>query len=276
MKLRLLDDGSALRLSVLAFVLFVVLAVQLVRWKGMAETEKDLARADTVSIRTAHQLWLTRVADVEAKLRQLEKRSTWGKPGALLPALSGVADQLSLSLVGVEELRGWRRGGYNAVPLQLTLSGDYGGFAAFLSAVERLTPMARIDEIRFYQRKRHKDTLWLSLTLSPMSKVDGSDSAAEIEMPPVERLSVKSNPFGFHTPALKPEYVQETPLPQLTGILWDDADSIAIFETQSARAGDVIAGATIVSIGPQRVIVVRGTRQHKLKLWKLKAVEGGE
>ena len=263
-------------LYLLIFILFAVLAVQLVRWQQTAETEKDLARADTASIRTANQQWLARVSDVEAKRRQFEKRLIWGQPGALLPALSGIAGELSLSLVGVEELRRWRRGDYNAVPLQLTLSGDYGGFAAFLSVMERLTPMPRIDEIRFYQRKRHKDTLWLSLTLSPMNKAGGSDAAAEIEMPPVHRLSVKSNPFGFNAPALKPEYVQETPLPQLTGILWDDADPIAIFGSQSARAGDVIAGATIVSIGPQRVIVVHGTQQQKLKLWKLKAVEGGE
>jgi len=274
-----LDEGFILHLlSILAFVLFAALALQLVRWKRMADTERELLRTDNAHIITAHAEQLKQTARAEAKLRRLEDRLIWRNPAELLPALADTANGLSLSLVGVEELRQWRRGGYNAVPLQLTLSGDYGGFADFLSVVERLTPTPRIEAVRLnegsilhrYQRKQQKNSLWLSLTLSPMSKVGGSGSAVEIQMPPVERLSIKSNPFGFDDSAPPSEPVSETPLPELTGILWHGANPIAILGNESGGVGEVIADATILSIQPQRVVVQRGSQRRVLDLWQTK------
>ena len=260
----------------LVFILFAALAVQLVRWQRMVDTERDLAQVETAAIRTANTQWLTRVSDAEAKLRQLEKRLIWGQPAELLPKLGGIADKLSLSLVGVEELRGWRRGGYNAVPLQLTLSGNYSGFSTFLSIVERIVPTARIDEVRLYQRRQHKGKLWMSLTLSPwrgsgeqfLNSPLSTSHSPLIKMPAIERFSVKSNPFGTDAPVLAAELVSKTPLPELTGILWHAAKPIAILGNESGSVGEVIAGATILAIEPQRVIVTRGTQQYELKLWK--------
>ncbi len=286
----------------LVFILFAALVVQLAQWKRATATEKDLSSTghksqttDTAS--TVHQKWMKQVADAEEKRHRIEKQLLWREPDALLPELGKISDRLSPFLVGVEELREWHRGDYGALPIQLTLSGNYNGFITFLSVVERIVPTVRIEEVRLYRRKMQKDTLWMSLTLSPMHKRDSGEwrvmsgeqflnsplstsHSPLIEMPAIRRFSVKRNPFVFDATAPQSITakisVTESTLPQLTGILWDEANPIAIFGAQTARVGDVIAGATIHSIGPQQVVVMRSTQQQKLKLWKLKVEESGE
>ena len=279
-----------IRLPLLWFsvlILFVALVIQLARWKRAAETEKSLAQVATVHIGTEHQTWLEKVSDAEENQRRLEGQLLWRAPEGLLPELGKISDKLSLSLVGVEELPEWRHGDYGSLPLQLTFSGNYSGFPAFLSVVERIVPAVRIEEVRLYRRKRDKDTLWMSLTLSPTHKTVESDGRkvesekqkltthhsllATIKMPTIERFSVKRNPFAFDLPAPpsnSARRLKETPLPQLTGILWDDVNPIAIFGARPVGVGEVVAGATILSIQPRRVILMRGGQQHELELWK--------
>ena len=265
-------------------ILFAALMIQLFRWQHAVETERDLARVETVHIRTAHDKRLGQVAEAEAELRQLETQLIWNNPEQLLPALGTVSDKLSLaedsepsaSLVGVEELREWRRGEYGALPLQLTISGNYAGFLTFLSVVERISPKVRIEEMRLYQRKRQLTPLWLSLTLSPMYKVDPADTVLKsASIPSVKRYMVVRNPFVFDMPVVESKAVQlddkEMPLPTLTGILWNEVNPIAILNHRdrrlSASVGEKIAGSTILSIHPQRVLVKRGTQRHELRLW---------
>ena len=168
----------AIRLPLLwfsALILFVALVIQLARWKRAAETEKGLARVATVHIGTEHQTWLEQVSDAEEKQRRLEGQLLWRAPERLLPELGKISDRLSLSLLGVEELPEWRHGDYGSLPLQLTFSGNYSGFPAFLSVVERIVPAVRIEEVRLYRRKRGEDALWMGLTLAPMHKTVESD-----------------------------------------------------------------------------------------------------
>ena len=265
----------AIRLPLLWFsvlILFVALVIQLARWKRTAETEKGLARVATVHIGTEHQTWLEKVSDAEDKRRRLEQQLLWRAPEGLLPELGKISDRLPLSLLGVEELPEWRHGDYGSLPLQLTFSGNYSGFPAFLSVVERIVPAVRIEEVRLYRRKRDKDTLWMSLTLSPMHKtveIDGREVESEkeklttrhlppvtIKMPAIQRFSVKRDPFAFDPSAAQSNgarrRLKKTPLPQLTGILWDDVNPISIFGARSVGVGEVVAGATILSIQPRR------------------------
>ena len=280
----------AIRLPLLWFsvlILFVALVIQLTRWKRAAETEKGLARVATVHIGTEHKTWLEKVSDAEDKRRRLEGQLLWKAPEMLLPELGKISDELSLSLLGVEELPEWRDGDYGSLPLQLTFAGNYSGFPAFLSVVERIVPAVRIAEVRLYRRKRDKGTLWMNLTLSPTHKTEESDERkveienqkltanrpplVTIKMPTIERFSVKRDPFAFAPPAPQSNgarRLKETPLPQLTGILWDDVNPIAIFGARPVGVGEVVAGATILSIQPQRVILMRGGKRHELRLWK--------
>ena len=281
----------AIRLPLLwfsALILFVALLIQLARWKHTVETEKGLARMETADIGTEHQTWLEQVSDAEAKRRRLEGQLLWRAPEMLLPELGKISDELSLSLLGVEELPEWRDGDYGSLPLQLTFAGNYSGFPAFLSVVERIVPAVRIAEVRLYRRKWGEDALRMSLTLSPTQKTVESDERrvesenrkltanrpplVAIKMPTIERFSVKRDPFAFAPPAPQSNgarhRLKETPLPQLTGILWDDANPIAIFGARPVGVGEVVADATILSIQPRRVILMRGGQRHELELWK--------
>ncbi len=271
-----------------ALILFVALVIQLARWKRAAEIEKGLARVATVHIGTERQKWIEQVSDAEDKRRRLEGQLLWRAPEMLLPELGKISDKLSLSLLGVEELPEWRHGDYGSLPLQLTFAGNYSGFPAFLSVVERIVPAVRIEEVRLYRRKRDKDTLWMGLTLSPMHKtVESGERRVEsekqklttrhlppvtIKMPAIERFSVKRDPFAFAPSAPQSNgahrRLKETPLPQLTGILWDDVNPIAIFGARPVGVGEVVADATILSIQPRRVILMRGEQRHELELWK--------
>ena len=186
----------AIRLPLLwfsALILFVALLIQLARWKHTVETEKGLARMETADIGTEHQTWLEQVSDAEAKRRRLEGQLLWRAPEMLLPELGKISDELSLSLLGVEELPEWRDGDYGSLPLQLTFAGNYSGFPAFLSAVERIDPAVRIEEVRLYRRKRDKDTLWMGLTLAPMHKtVEGGERREESEK---QKLTTSHSPL---------------------------------------------------------------------------------
>ena len=233
----------AIRLPLLWFsvlILFVALVIQLARWKRAAETEKGLARVATVHIGTEHKTWLEKVSDAEDKRRRLEGQLLWRAPEMLLPELGKISDELSLSLLGVEELPEWRDGDYGSLPLQLTFAGNYSGFPAFLSVVERIVPAVRIAEVRLYRRKRDKGTLWMSLTLSPTHKtVESDERKVEIEnqkltanrpplvtikMPTIERFSVKRDPFAFAPSAPQSNGARQPP--QRDGLAATDGDPV--------------------------------------------------
>ena len=151
----------------------------------------------------------------------------------------------------------------------MTFSGNYAGFTTLLTVVEEIEPAVRIDELRLYRRKR-QGGVWLSLTLSMMTK---TDAGASIAMPTVDRLAVTPDPFDNMSLDLKlqPSREQENALPQLIGILWDDNNPIAIlshdYRRHLAQVGAVVAGTTIVSIELKQVIIKRSKRQYLLKLW---------
>ncbi len=283
----------AIRLPLLWFsvlILFVALVIQLARWKRAAETEKEkgLARVGTADVGTERQKWLEQVSDAEDRQRRLEAQLLWNGRETLLPQLGRLSQGLSLSLVGVEELPESHRGGYTFRPLHLSFTGDYAGFTTFLSVVERITPTVRIEEVRLYRRKREVDSTSMSLTLAPTHKTVESDERkvesekqkltanrpplVAIKMPAIERFSVKRDPFAFapSTPQSNGarRRLKETPLPQFAGILWDDVNPIAIFGARSVGVGKVVAGATVLSIQPRRVILKRGGQRHELELWK--------
>lgn len=284
-----------IRLPLLWFstlILFAALLVQLARWKRCAETEKGLARVETAHIGAEHRKWFGKLSDAEERQRRLEAQLLWSGRESLLPQLGALSQGLSLSLVGVEELQESRRGGYLFRPVHLSFSGDYAGFTTCLSVVERITPTVRIEEVRLYRRKREVDRTSMSLTFASMHKTVESDERrmedkkqklatnlsplVSIKMPAIERFSVKRNPFAFDLPVPPSNSarhrLKETSLPQLTGILWDGANPTAMLdnggEQLSARVGEVVAGATVLSIQLQRVVLKRGGQQHELRLWK--------
>lgn len=252
-------------------ILFAAVLVQLARWNRSAETEKGLARVKTAHIGTEHRKWLGKLSDAENRQRRLEAQLLWGGRETLLPQLGRLSQGLSLSLVGVEELQESRRGDYVFRPMHLSFSGDYAGFTTFLSVVERITPTVRIEEVRLYRRKRGSDSTSMSLTLAPMHKTVESEKEklttnhsppVTIKMPAIRRFSVDRSPFTLTTYALAPaKRLTDAPLPRLTGILWDDANPIAIL-------GDGGVGATILSIQPRQVTVKRGLQRYELELWK--------
>ena len=269
-------------LWVLVCMLFAALMIQLAQWKRAEDTESELVRAETTHIRATHQKWRERVDAAVERQQRLETQLLWKFPDSLLPELAKITDGVSLALVGVEALQQRRRGDYRFFGQQLTFSGDYGGFSELLSVVEGIIPTIRLDGVRVYYRKRQKESLWLSLTLSLMEKADAS-AGALIQMPtalPSDFAGVKRSPFHFSkvlaTPAPKTDGdrnpSKESPLPQLIGILWADEHPIAILRRgsrqQSVGVGEVIDGTTIISIEPQQVIVKRGLVQHHLKVWE--------
>lgn len=258
-------------------ILIVALAIQFTRWRHAAATEQELTGAETAKIRAAHAKWLKQVSDAEAEQCQLEARLLWLNPEGLLPALGIVSDKLSISLVGVEELRAWNRSGYGAQPLELAFTGNYSGFTTFLSVIERLVPAVRIESMRLYRRKQAKETLQLNLTLAPMiSRVDSSGldrTRASIKTPSIDWIDVKCNPFALDLPAPEsaaaPQRADARALPELTGILWHAVKPMAILNGECGGVGEVIAGAAILSIDRNQVVVKHNGENHVLGLWRM-------
>ena len=267
-----------IRLPLLYFsivVLIVALVVQLAQWKRASETESGLARKESTSIGTKHQKWSEQVSDAEERRRRLETQLLWSEPESLLPAVATLSEGLSISLVGVERLQERRGGDYVFHPLRLTFSGDYGAFASLLDVAERIEPAARIEEMRLYRRKRGAETLWLDLTLAAMHK--GDEGGSDLKPVGVAGIfTVNRNPFAFVSPmpqsGIAAGRANDTPLPKLTGILWDDANPLSLWvdggKTLSAGVGDTVSGVTILSIQSRKVVVTHGARQYEWGLWK--------
>ena len=261
-------------LWLLTLILFVALLMQLARWKRTTETADRLTRTETASPAAEHRTWLDHVTGAENKQRRLEAQLLWDGRESLLPRLGELSQGLSLSLVGVEELPESRRDGYAFRPVHLSFTGDYAGYAMFLSAVERITPIVRIEEVRIYRRKR--DHLLMSLTLAPMhrpSERESRDSSpVAISMPAVHTIAIDRSPFALSSSRDAAHNPEDAPLPQLTAVLWDEANPTAILQSGGAQlpasVGEIVAGATILSIRPEQVIVKRGLGRYALELWK--------
>jgi len=69
------------------------------------------------------------------------------------------------------------------------------------------------------------------------------------------------NPFAPEI-APKEEIVRLT----LNGILWDEAYPSAILNNSVVKIGDVVAGNTVVDIGPDKVMLNDGTDDFELRL----------
>ena len=272
-------------------VLVVALVIQLAQWKHASETQSGLAQVENTRTNITHTEWREQVSDAEERQHRLETQLLWREPESLLPAVAKLSEGLSISLVGVEGLQERSGGDYGFYPLRLTFSGDYGTFASLLDVAEQLEPAVRIEEIRLYRRKRGADALWLDMTLAAMQKTVESDERrvesekrkvatnppppVAIKIPTIEGFFVSRDPFAFVSPMPQsggaPGRANDTPLPKLTGILWDDESPIALFDdgnTQlSAGVGEVIGGTTVLSIEPQEVVLKRDTQQTALNLW---------
>ena len=100
-----------------------------------------------------------------------------------------------------------------------------------------------------------------------------ADAGEEMQTPAVEKVTLTRDPFDTLSADVSPEprREKETPLPQLLGVLWDESNPFAILSHDgnryTVRVGTVVAGATVISIEPQQVIVQREQMQYPLHLW---------
>jgi Tfp pilus assembly protein PilO len=265
------------------FVLFIACAVQLVIWRNLREDDTTLSSQSFTAVTQKHQQLRTHINRAKERLGRLESTTLWKQPHQILPLLGKVATELSVKLVGVEELPPHRVAGYQSFPLHLTFSGDYEGFSTFMSIVEKISPPVRMDGLRIYQREQYPGTLWMSLIIAPMYGEEDQGTPPDIEVPatPYVVFGRDAFTFGIDEASIGPPPTKgaedtaslKMPLPTLTGILWSENQPIAIFTDHQQRPllahrGEVIAGATVIDIQPQYVVLRRGAEKHELRLWE--------
>ena len=258
-------------------ILFLGLVVQWAIWRGVRAEEASLSDEEVNLTAQEHRRLIARIARTRKKLEPLERATLWGQPHRLLPSLGKLSTQLPVKLVGVEEFPPKRRSGYQSFPLRLTFSGDYEGFSGLIAVLEQIRPPIRTDSLRLYKRQQYPDTLWLSLIVAPMQQEGGDDTATTVKIPSLTDIEMRRNPFAFWTPGhpepppVAREQQKTTPLPKLTGILWNEQKPVAIFTDHRqqpllAHVSEVVAGATVTEIQPQYVVLKRGELSHKLSL----------
>ena len=259
-------------LWVLVVMLFVGLVIQLAQWNQANETTHNLAQTQTAQIRERHQKWRDKVDALENERQRLETQLLYREPNQLLPELTKVAAHGKVSLVGVETPSETHRQGYRSVPINMTFSGSYAGFTALLAVVEGIQPTPRIDAMRIYRRKR-QEGIWLSLTLSMMTR---ADAGVWLQTPAIEKVTRTRNPFDTLNVDVPPQPSRDkqTALPQLIGILWDENNPLVILKHDGNRhtvpVGTVIAETTVVDIKPNSVTFQRNKKRYQQYIFTTK------
>lgn len=88
-----------------------------------------------------------------------------------------MAEANSLQTKTVKTLRAERAAGYSEQPIQMTLSGDFNGFYAFLLQLEKLPRITRVTVMDLKKIEQHDGEMTANVTLSIFFEPDTSMSS---------------------------------------------------------------------------------------------------
>jgi type IV pilus assembly protein PilO len=96
----------------------------------------------------------------------------------ILREVSQMADQNSLQTKTVKMLRTERGPSYSEQPIQVSLSGDFNGFYAFLLQLEKLSRITRVTQMKLEKIDERDGEMHAQMTLSIFFEPDSSNKTA--------------------------------------------------------------------------------------------------
>lgn len=99
----------------------------------------------------------------------------------ILREVSQMADANSLQTKTVKTLKSERGASYSEQPIQMTLSGDFKGYYAFLLQLEKLPRITRVSNMKLEKIDNREGEMTANMTLSIFFEPDGSAAAASAQ-----------------------------------------------------------------------------------------------
>ena len=138
--------------------------------RAQIEAETSKKQAELVHLQQA----TAGIDDLARKIEELQKAINFFEsklPQAkevdkILTEVSQMADANALQTRTVRTLRSERTANYSEQPIQMSLSGDFNGFYAFLLQLEKLARITRVTQMNLQKIDEHDGQMQAQLTLS--------------------------------------------------------------------------------------------------------------
>ena len=125
-----------------------------------------------------------RVADHKKHIESLEKLALLPAEVSLMSWLTQQANDLGVSIIGVEHLPVESVSEYQHVPVKITIRGDYNPLGSFINKLERSQNVVRIDSFRIQRKEYAPEQVIMDLSLSyfKASKTSKSSKSSNVEV----------------------------------------------------------------------------------------------
>jgi type IV pilus assembly protein PilO len=162
-------------------LVFVCVLLGMLAWTYMdfmrKQTERRGLEANTEQIRTELVQLKQATAGIEdlgRKIDDLQKAIDFFESklpqekemDKILAEVSQMADANALQTKTVKTLKSERTANYSEQPIQMSLSGDFNGFYAFLLQLEKLARITRVTQMNLQKIDEHDGQMQAQMTLS--------------------------------------------------------------------------------------------------------------
>ena len=114
-----------------------------------------------------------RIADRKKHIKSLEKPALLPVETSLMAWLTQQAEDLGVSIIGVEHPPVENISEYRHVPVKITVRGDYNPLGRFINKIERFQSMVRIDSFRIRRKEYAPEHVIMDLSLSYFQRAKG-------------------------------------------------------------------------------------------------------
>ena len=174
-------------------LLFVCVLLGMIAWTYMdfmkKQTERKDLEAETVQTRTELVQLKTATAGIEdlgRKIDDLQKAIDFFESklpqekemDKILTEVTQMADANALQTRTVKTLKSERTANYSEQPIQMSLSGDFNGYYAFLLQLEKLARITRVTQMQLQKIDEHDGQMQAQMTLSIYFEPDNGSTMA--------------------------------------------------------------------------------------------------
>lgn len=115
----------------------------------------------------------TRIADRKKHIESLERLALLPVETSFMAWLTQQADDLGISIIGVEHPPVESVSEYQHVPVKITVRGDYNPLGSFINKIERFQSVVRIDSFRIRRKEYTPEHVIMDLSLSYFQRTKG-------------------------------------------------------------------------------------------------------
>lgn len=107
-----------------------------------------------------------KVNNQKTTIAELEKIATWNQENYPLSWVSSKAIRTTVNIVGIEHLPSEKALGYERIPVNIIVRGDYNALGKFINELERSEKKLRIDSLRVRYKERKPEELIMDVLIS--------------------------------------------------------------------------------------------------------------